>query len=401
MATIRGLWTHAGVLYSVEDARLYSIDSSGFKSALGTLNSGSGIVDFASNLTQMAINDGIYLYVYSPVSGNFSTAVGYPGGDRITFLDQRVVFQYRGTQKFGWTGLGDTTSIGALDFASAESSPDLLVANLAANREIWLFGEDSTEIWDAVGGLTVFARSSAAIDYGCVAAQSAQKTANSVIWLGKDLRGQAQVLSAQGHRAQRISTRAQEELFSSLGNLSAASAYAYTQGGQSFYSLNIPGLESTLVWDETYQQWHERAEWVNGAWAPWRPTCHAFAYNQHYFGGGSTLYTSSYLVNDFAGSPKRRQRISPVVSAPDRHRVHYSSLEVVCEKGTGATAMLRWSDDNGSNWSNWHYATVGEVGEFARRARFTRLGSSRDRVFDLVMTDPQPFNPVAVNVPLA
>lgn len=400
MATIRGLWTHANVLYSVEDSKVFSVDSLGSKTLVGTMSSLAGNIDFASNLTQLCINDGSYLYVYNPSSGAFVTSTGYPGGDRICFLDQRVVFQYRGTQKFGWTGLGDATSIGALDFFSAESSPDILVSVLAANRELWLFGEDSTEIWDSVGGTTVFARSSAAIDFGCVATQSAQKTANAVIWLGKDLRGQAQVLSAQGHRAHRISTRAQEELFVNAGNLAAATAYTYTEGGQSYYCLNVPGLETTLVWDETFQQWHERGEWVNGAWAQWRPTCHAFAYNKHYFGGGSTLYTSSVAANDFAGSPKRRQRISPVISAPDRHLVHYSNLEVVCEKGTGATVMLRWSDDNGSNWSNWHYATVGEVGQFARRARFTRMGAGRDRVYDMVMTDPQPFNPVAVNIPL-
>ena len=61
---------------------------------------------------------------------------------------------------------------------------------------------------------------------------------------------------------------------------------------------------------------------------------------------------------------------------------------------------LRWSDDNGYTWSNWHYASVGAVGQFVRMARFSRLGSSYDRVFELVMTDNAPFNPVAVNVPL-
>lgn len=395
--TVRGLWTHAGVLYQVKNDELISVDSAGLATTLYTLNSTAGPIDFASNLTQLCINDGSFLYVYSPDIGTFTTSANYPGGARISFLDQRVVFQYLGTQKFGWTDLGDAASIDVLDFYSAESSPDLLVAQISANREILLLGEESGEIWDSVGGTEVFARSSAAIDYGCAAAHTLQKTPNSVIWLARDRGGQALVLSSRGHQTSRISTRAEEEKFDGI-ELSAATAFTYTDGPHSFYCLNVPGLDTTLVWDETYGQWHERAEW-GGEYSQWRPTCHAFAYGRHYFGAGDDLYISAD-VDNFGGSVKRRQRIAPVISAPSRKRVTFPFFEVLCDKGTGATLMLRWSDDNGANWSGWSYATVGTSGDFARRARFPRLGSAYDRVFDLVMADNKPFNPVQVTVPL-
>lgn len=401
MSTIRGLWTHAGTLYAVIDNQLKSISPSGTALVKGNLNSLGGNIDFVSNLTQLVINDGSYLYIYNPTAGTFTSvgAVGnYPGGDRISIIDQRVVFQFRGTQKFGYTALGDAGTIDPLAFFSAESSPDLLVANAVFQRELWLLGEDSTEIWDSIGGLTVFSRSSAAIDYGCAAPFSVQKTASSLIWLSRDGRGNAMVLSAQGHQAKRISTRAQEEMFQGI-TLSNATAYTYSDGGQSFYCLNVPALSTTLVWDEAFQQWHERAEW-NGLYSKWRPTCHAFAYGKHYFGCGSDIYTSDYTVNTFGTNVKRRQRTAPVISKPGRERTFFPSFEVVCEKGTGAQIELRWSDDNGYTWSNWHYASVGAVGQFVRKARFSRLGSAYDRVFELVMTDNAPFNPVAVNVPI-
>jgi hypothetical protein len=396
--TIRGLWTHAGVLYSVEDDTLYSIDSANLKTDVGVLNSTAGAVDFASNLTQLCVNDVGYLYVYAPDIGAFTTSADYPGGARISFLDQRIIFQYLGTQKFGWTALADATQIDLLDFYSAESSPDTLVAQITANREIMLLGEESGEIWDSVGGTEVFSRSSAAIDFGCVAANTLQKTPNSVIWLGRDRSGQAMVLSSRGHQTARISTRAEEEKFEGI-ELSGATAFTYTDGPHSFYCLNVPALDTTLTWDETFGQWHERGEW-DGTYSKWRPTCHAFAYGRHYFGGGDTLYVSDPSVHTFGGDVKRRQRIAPVISKPSRTRVSFPKFEVVCEKGTGATVMLRWSDDNGANWSSWNYTTVGQVGDFARSAAFYRLGSAYDRVFDLVFTDDAPFNPVMVDVPL-
>lgn len=398
MAQVRGLFTHAAVLYVVIDDMLLSVDSNGVFTTCGVLNSGGGVVDFASNLTQLVANDGSYLYVYSPSTTDFSVATGYVGGDRIWFIDQRILFLERGTQKFGWTPLGDARTIDALAFASAEGSPDTLVAGVDVNRDAWLFGESSTEVWRSVGGEEVFARTETNINYGCAAAHSAQRSANSVTWLSRDEHGQAMVLRAEGGSPARISTRAIEERFDGL-DLSASRAFCYSDGGQHFYCLNVPNVSTTLVYDETFKQWHERAELVNGNWRQWRPVCHAFAYGKHFFGGSDgSIYTLDAETNTYGSSVKARSRIAPVISKPSRKRVFFPSFEVVCEKGTEATLQLRWSDDNGATWSNWKYASAGEIGEMKRRIRFNRLGSGYDRVFELRCTDDAPFNPVLVNV---
>lgn len=392
---IRGLFTHAGVLYAVIDSSLVSVGSDGARTTVGALNSGGGPVDFASNLTQLCINDGTFLYVYTPSTGTLQTAAGYVGGDRIAFIDQRIVFLERGTQRFLWTALGDARSIDPLAFASAEGSPDVLVGLLTDHREVWLFGTNSTEIWNSVGGDSVFERNQAAyIEFGLAAPHSAQKSANSVTWLSRDERGQAMVMRAQGYQPQRISTRAIEERFEGL-DLGAARAYTYSDGGQQFYCLNVPGVDNTLVYDETFRQWHERAELVNGNYQQWRPRCHAFAYGRHFFGSDDdTIYWLDPSANTFAGDVKCRERIVPVVSSNTRKRLRFPLVEVVCEKATDAQVMLRWSDDNGATWSNWAYASAGEVGQFRRRVRFHRTGSGFDRVYQLRVTDDAPFNPV-------
>jgi hypothetical protein len=50
--------------------------------------------------------------------------------------------------------------------------------------------------------------------------------------------------------------------------------------------------------------------------------------------------------------------------------------------------MLRWSDDGGSTWSNEHWTTIGALGKYKNRAIWRRLGTARDRVFEVVVTDP-------------
>jgi hypothetical protein len=50
--------------------------------------------------------------------------------------------------------------------------------------------------------------------------------------------------------------------------------------------------------------------------------------------------------------------------------------------------MLRWSDDGGSTWSKEHWTTIGALGKYQNRAIWRRLGQARDRVFEVVVTDP-------------
>jgi hypothetical protein len=49
--------------------------------------------------------------------------------------------------------------------------------------------------------------------------------------------------------------------------------------------------------------------------------------------------------------------------------------------------MLRWSDDSGHTWSSEHWTSMGKIGEYGYRTFWRRLGSSRDRVYEVSGTD--------------
>lgn len=50
--------------------------------------------------------------------------------------------------------------------------------------------------------------------------------------------------------------------------------------------------------------------------------------------------------------------------------------------------LLSYSDDGSHNWSNWRERSLGEVGQYAKRVRFNRLGSFRQRVYRIRISSP-------------
>jgi len=50
--------------------------------------------------------------------------------------------------------------------------------------------------------------------------------------------------------------------------------------------------------------------------------------------------------------------------------------------------MLRWSNDGGSTWSREYWTNIGQLGRYKNRAIWRRLGTARDRVFEVSISDP-------------
>ena len=82
----------------------------------------------------------------------------------------------------------------------------------------------------------------------------------------------------------------------------------------------------------------------------------------------------------------------------------HHQLQIDIEAGVGPTPplvdgagnprdpqlMLRWSDDGGHVFSNTHTVGFGQAGNYKTRAIFRRLGRSRDRIYEIAVSDPVP-----------
>jgi hypothetical protein len=334
------------------------------------------------------------------------------------------------------TALLDGSSVDPLDFASAEGSPDGLVAVNVDHREAWLFGTDSVEVWYDVGGTDFpLQRIQGAFnEIGCVAAFSIAKLDNSLFWLGTDARGQGIVYKANGYTGQRVSTHAIEYAIAQYGNISDALAYTYQQEGHGFYVLTFPSANATWVYDAATQAWHERAGLVNGQFTRHRSNCQCNFDGNTVVGDFENGNIYTFDLDVYADNGQEQKWLRSWRALPtglnNLKRTAHHSLQLDAETGVGLNgltigenvylttedgnplitennefilssigaiptqppqAMLRWSDDGGHTWSNEHWTSMGRIGEYGHRTIWRRLGMTlklRDRVYEVSGTDP-------------
>lgn len=67
----------------------------------------------------------------------------------------------------------------------------------------------------------------------------------------------------------------------------------------------------------------------------------------------------------------------------------YTSAPTVTVAGgtQNPQAMLDWSDDGGHIWGNEHWTSIGRIGEYKYRSIWRRLGTSRNRIFRVTVSD--------------
>jgi hypothetical protein len=413
---IRALWTASnGELYAVSRNKVYKLSSSFTGTEIGTITTFVGPVSLADNGVRLTIVDGTtngFFWVFKTstfAAITFPTDVGgvtLVGVDQVTYQDGYFIFNHKNSGLFFISGLmgsavADDSTIDAADFSEAEGSPDILVAVLSDHRDLWLFGSRSIEVWFNTASTVDFPFEriqGAFVEHGCAAPFSVAKMNNTVYWLGADDKGSGLVFQATGYQPRRISTHAVEQAIQSYGSVEDAVAWTYQENGHHFYVLNFTSANTSWVFDTTTNLWHERVYTDQGQLGRHRANSHAFAYNKHVVGDYETgkIYelSASHLTDD--GTAITRQRVTPHLSS-DMLSVFYPKFQLDIETGTGIDglgqgvdpqAMLTFSDDGGHTWSNEKWTSFGRIGQTKARAIWRRLGSSRDRVFKVSITDP-------------
>jgi hypothetical protein len=330
------------------------------------------------------------------------TDPAFTGADTVTFIDGYFVFNKPGTGQFQITSLYGTT-IDPLDFATAEGSPDLLLSVLADHRELWLFGETSTEVFFNSGNADFpFERIQGAfIEQGCAAKFSPAKLDNSVYWLTHDANGNGTVQKAQGYQPARVSDHALEFALQKMQRIDDAIAYTYQQDGHYFYVLNFPTAQQTWAYDAATQLWCERA-WRDPADSilkRQRQQTQMFFNNRQIVGDweNGNLYVMSLDFYTDNGDLIPAIRRAPYLASTNNAFVFHHRLWVDCEVGVGLNGtgygsdpemILRWSDDGGRSFPTERRAPMGKIGEYRARAVFRRLGKSKARVYEITITDP-------------
>jgi hypothetical protein len=331
--------------------------------------------------------------------------VDFPGAVSVTYLNGYHVFSMADSTSFFWSAILDATSYNALDFASAESAPDAIVAVRRVGDFLWFFGTDSVEIWSgSTNGETPFTElNGGLIAQGCGARFSIAEYDSKPIWLGSN----RIAYRGEGASAVRISTHAIEQAWAGYERVSDAVAWLYEQEGHVFYCITFPDAGETYCYDLITQSWHERESEPTEYNGTWR------ALSGCYFSGavlaGDAVDGRLYILDPTYALEDGDAIIRVATGTPQQaegKRLFFKTLELDMETGVGLSrglgsdpvVWLNVSDDGGRTWGNDKDASLGPIGEYRTRVRWQRLGVARDRVFRVTMSDPVRTVIIAANL---
>ena len=339
---------------------------------------------FAMNWTVLPANDG-----------------PFEGGGTVDITDNYFVYNKPDSQLWAASDLLSPIT-DPLSFASKDGSPDDLVSIIVDRREVYLLGEMSSEVWINSGAVPFpFTRiPGTSTQQGIAAQYSMSRMGNSFAYVSKNNRGEAMIVRMNGYFPERISTHAVETTLVNQ-NVANAIAWTYQLEGHEVYVVTFPSIGTnglTWAYDNTTGLWHK---WLyrnnQNQFERHRGNCCAF-FNQQvlvgdYENGKIYQLGRNYYTDD--GQPIRRIRRAPHITS-DLQRQYFHELQIQFQPGVGLStgqgedpqAMLRWSNDGGSTWSNEYWTTIGKQGKYLNRAIWRRLGFSRDKVFEVSISDP-------------
>lgn len=393
---IRGMAYAGSKRWAVSGETLYSIDASGTGTSVTTI-AGTGRCMLVANDTQLVVMHESGWTVITLATDAVSTPANAPLTAQGTYQDSYIVFpNANGT--YGWTAIGNATSIGALDFASAEAQPDPIVAVLSDHRELWLFGRDTVEIAQTSGNADLVFTRTAIMEQGCIARYSPAKADNTVIWLGGNHHGKGRVYKADGYTPVGVSDAALDTWLDAIDDLSDAFAFTYKQGGHTFYVLTVPG-HGSWAYDLSGGGWSQLAyrNPMTGDLEQIRDNAYCFDGSRHLVGDyeNGNIYELRLDAYTDNGDPIYRERAWSVIQAGGKF-IRHSRGELFGEMGVGLAsgqgedpvALLSWSRDGCRTWSNDRELHLGRIGQYKNRAYTWRVGLGRETVYRLRMTDP-------------
>lgn len=338
-----------------------------------------------------------------PVFGRI-TDPAFLSASRVAFIEGWLIFSEPNTRTFFTNATTPYTLLFDGGFyALKDSSSDNLMTLFENNRELWLVGERTAEVWYNAGGVNfAFSRiPGIGPQIGCSATHSITRIGPNLIWLARNEQGENIVVQTNQYSWVRVSNHAIEHAIASYPVVSDAIGYAYEEEGHFFYVLTFPTADVTWVFDGKTGIWHQRASFdpTTGLYHRHRGNCFMNLADVRLVGDYTTgqVHQMSRSYYSDAGNPLRCQRRAPHVwSNSNRYRVFHGWLQCEFTPGVGLAtgqgenpqAMLRWSNDGGFTWSNEHWTTIGAQGETRNRAIWRRLGRARDRVYELNYSDP-------------
>jgi hypothetical protein len=346
--------------------------------------------------TSMAFNgedvciaaDGTY-YFFDKSSNTLSTPGSGAFSDEgsVANISGYTVITEQDGQRFEWTELADGGTRNALYFATADAVSDNLIRAMSNQSQLWLFGEQSIEIWYPTGdsGANAFARlPNGVIDRGLWNYRLITRVGERIMFVGEDGR----VYATNGAQIEPISTPAVESV---IERFQAARCFEYFDRGHHF-GVIICLTEPAFVYDFRTGLWHERAspDALGNDLSDWDQDFAVFsAESQRWYGldVSGNMWQMDDTYADLNSALKRRMVSRPIYMDGDQFSV--SEVEFLAGMGRSATAdvKMRISKDGGRTWGSTITRSLGGTAEYDHRAVFRALGVYRHFTAEFVVDE--------------
>lgn len=359
-----------------------------------------GTVLLNQNAPTSIVVDGTYMYACNGGRIVYCTPTGTPAYiadpdaptacTHLAFLDGYIL-AIDGSNKFYWSDVNNGTSWNALSFASAAGSSDLLTSLKVLNREIYLFGQRSVEIWEN-DGATPFSRIPGGfIQSGCCAPYAILEDENSLYWLDNNRR----LVRFSGKSVERLSTKFDKEL-QALSYVSDAVAFKIEIDGYVFFVFTFKTANKTLIYNVTTDDWCEWGSWdyTNAQYNRWVGNCYAYAekWGLRLVGRRDLLSIAELSKNytDDDGDVIRLARTTGHIDYGTSRAKQSNELRFRAKRGAGLTSgtpklMLRYNIDN-RGWSNIKEFSLGDIGQYDIVLRDLRRNQFRTKQYEFSAT---------------
>lgn len=404
-----GMTFFKGLLIVVTlDRNIFSIDSLG---AVTNITS----VSLPGTARPIFASSGDYLFIVgggNPISwqgpGYQTQTLGGspPDMTHIVYLDGFLLGNRRldseNNKVIEFCDFEDFDSWSGTNIFSAVSAPDPVSGLAVSQRELYVVGEETTEIWQNVGTSPVpFARAHI-WQYGTKAKYSILSADNSIFFIDQDRR----FLRFSGREFVRISEAVEEE-FSGFSIIDDCVASSFTFNGSIHIKLIFPTAGKTWSVDLRNNQWTEWRGFREG-WVRPRINCSVYGDGETYAGDFTTgkIWKFSETNKTDAGGIFVRERTFCQRDAgagikKNARLIRFNLKRDIASSYTGSTPQtnptleMRFKDDN-KPWSNFRQFSLGEKGNYKTYAEFYRLGIYKTRSYQFRFSDPSALSIVSV-----
>lgn len=384
-----------GLLYVVTNNSLYTVNASGTKvllGSVGTINQNVQLEDNGLVVILLTPSGAGYLATattFNQITDPFFNSVA---AGSFCVLATYAIFSIQGTNQFFWSEPNDAATYNALNVATAEQSPGVIVRMFRNNADLWIYKEDIAEIWQLTGqaNLPFTPATGLTFQQGSGAKLSTDHIKGAILWLGND----KSVYQTTGYTFGKVSSVDIDNQLTKLQIISDAISFTYSQAGHWFYVLTFPSEGVTVVFDLTTKKWHIRRSYELDRW---KANCFAFAFGLNLVCDFQTskIYILNLDTYTEDGNIIERIAITPPLFN-DSNRFFVYAVELDMKSGVGTlsgqgqnpVALMQVSDDENNTYSMPISQPIGQMGQYKTTIRWSQIGYSYNMSFKFTITDP-------------